>query len=425
MSILDNLFDNGCTLLMKVIVECNRVDNYAELITEYVETYQSEINIQDHQGLTALMYSVKYPSISKILINAGADLLIKNNRGENFFNMIILKCEKYSSHPTFNYLIDVLPLKFFSEVDKKIIRRATKDNLKNAVLLVSNNKLPQRPITFSLTFAINLVKYDKKLIKLIDNYIKWHPAKIDVCNPQYYNKTPFQSACDNYNDSKLNKLNNLRIIKILINYGSNINVKSVNGENELVRASYANSYKLVRLLIRSGIDLDVQDFKHNTALTYNITNNNLRTVEKLINAGANVNLINNDGRNILMTSLLISERLNILTEIIKKIIYATTDLNILDVNNYTALDMLVKSNNLKNVCDHEIFYLLIERGAELNLYKTDKIIKNIVDSYRDKLKYLNQIQKLTDQIKLLEFEIKLHPDSEFVTRLAEHFDSLK
>ena len=86
--------------------------------------------------------------------------------------------------------------------------------------------------------------------------------------------------------------NNFRIdiIRLLIEYGANVNLQDKDGYTALVFASYNGHTEAVKLLLANGADPDLQDNNRRTALMYASHNGHIEIVKLLLAAGAKVNL---------------------------------------------------------------------------------------------------------------------------------------
>lgn len=472
MTYLDNMFDDGITLLMYSITRCNRVDNYDELLKEYICAYPSEINFQDHRGFTALMHSVKYPFISTILIDAEADLAIKNYNSETFFDLVIKNNERYWLHPIFKLLVEKnAPVNIYlgdASVKYYFLRYRLEKNILS--LLCHNfgryvlqyeiqklNRLSQDVDNFDdytlleyaikelndssedVNYFLTVCDYIKNLNEIATSTRKGYGStrkgyvstrKGYVSTNKYFDlvhkknihgHTLFYMACLSY--SKTHNNNYFYIIETLAGVGSDLNLKGTDGYNCLLMACWFNLPNLVELLIKLGADLKLTDASGDTALTTSIIGNNYHIGKILIDAGANINIINHNGDSALM--LILSKTLTDKnTDLVKYLITESTDINNSNNIGLTPLDTFICHKNFEFVCDHEFFLLMIKKGYKLN-HNTGKIIRTVVNNYIQHFEDLDQIKMLTEKNNILKSEIELHPDSGFVSRLSEHFDSLK
>ena len=94
--------------------------------------------------------------------------------------------------------------------------------------------------------------------------------------------------------------NPMRLVKLLIDNGANINMSSKNdGTTPLIatikweKKNHATAW----ILIQSGVNVNARDKKGNTALIYACENNNKYVTKLLLEAGANPNIRNKNGYN--------------------------------------------------------------------------------------------------------------------------------
>jgi ankyrin repeat protein len=93
----------------------------------------------------------------------------------------------------------------------------------------------------------------------------------------------------------------LDIIKLLIEYEVDINVKDENGDSILMIASLYNHLEIAELLIKMGANVNIKD--GDAALMKATRNNRLYLVNLLIKAGAYINIKNKNS----FTALLLAK----------------------------------------------------------------------------------------------------------------------
>ncbi len=126
----------------------------------------------------------------------------------------------------------------------------------------------------------------------------------DINVKNSFGETPLFFAVDLYHNFKCksDEESDL-IIDILLNAGSNPNMK--NNKNELplhIACSYA-AIKVVKLLIQYDALVDIRDGQGNTPLLFASRGNddvNIAIVDILLMSGADINAVNDDGDNALM-----------------------------------------------------------------------------------------------------------------------------
>jgi len=98
-------------------------------------------------------------------------------------------------------------------------------------------------------------------------------------------------------------------LKILVKFSYNLNVKDLNGQTAIIKASERGRLDSVKELIKAGADLNAQDRRGWTALivaaygTGFPETDNCELTELLIKAGADINIEDNWGNNALTNAL--------------------------------------------------------------------------------------------------------------------------
>lgn len=91
------------------------------------------------------------------------------------------------------------------------------------------------------------------------------------------------------------------ILKVLLENGANTNIKNGNEETVLHWASTFEQLESVKLLIDYGADIDIVDNEGNTPLLLaslsSFLHNNMQIIDYLISEGADIKKTNNEGRN--------------------------------------------------------------------------------------------------------------------------------
>lgn len=80
------------------------------------------------------------------------------------------------------------------------------------------------------------------------------------------------------------------VVRELINAGTNINHRNMDGTNALWASLVADSYPIADMLIANGVDIDNQNENGATALMYAASNGKPRWVEYLLDKGADTRL---------------------------------------------------------------------------------------------------------------------------------------
>lgn len=87
----------------------------------------------------------------------------------------------------------------------------------------------------------------------------------------------------------------IRIVKLLTDYGIDPNVSSWSDETPLMIASRCGDYDIVEFLLIYGVDIDAQYYDGNTALILSAIHNNSSVVDLLIEYGADKDIKNRNG----------------------------------------------------------------------------------------------------------------------------------
>ena len=183
----------------------------------------------------------------------------------------------------------------------------------------------------------------------------------------------------------------IECVQALIKAGANVNFIGKDGETALSRACINNQILVAKALIEAGADVNLHAFKwaitnKNTKLVEMLvndktnvdyalllainnyfswkdeeeTNNNLTIIKILIKAGnANVNIQDADQ----CTPLILAAKKDNNVPLVKALIEAGADVNMIDKNGNTAL--LVALENMINM-DNELIKLFVKAGANIN-----------------------------------------------------------
>ena len=128
----------------------------------------------------------------------------------------------------------------------------------------------------------------------------------------------------------------LKLAKLLIEKGANVNVRDTQGDTPLHKS---DNTKLAKLLIENGADIKLRNNKGNTALHEAVAKNNIKTVELLIDKGVDVNVRNNFGQTPL-------HKVKYRKEIAKLLIEKGADVKVRDNKGQTPCDT-VSSEKVK------------------------------------------------------------------------------
>jgi ankyrin repeat protein len=207
------------------IIEATRNENLL-LIRRLLKTTGINVNAQDKDGKTALMWAVIKERLDIVdeLLTKGAKSGI-NLQDKSGHSALILSCLDG------NINIIKLLLKNGADVNAQ-------DNHKNTALIM----------------AISSDKKDIKIIKLILTYTK--PEFIDI--RVVGKNTALILAVLN--------TRNLDIVNTILDYGANVNLQNNVGYSALESAAHAGDIDIVKTLINHGADVNTKDVREDTPL---------------------------------------------------------------------------------------------------------------------------------------------------------------
>lgn len=138
--------------------------------------------------------------------------------------------------------------------------------------------------------------------------------------------------------------------KLLIEAGSNVNLKNENGKTALHNS---HNKEIIRMLINTGADINVKDSDGKTPLHEFAYWKNNEAIKILIESGADINIKDKDGKTPLHYALQLSEPIMEVFEmsdkkfldILQIILDAGADINIKDKDGKTPLKMAIKTKN--------------------------------------------------------------------------------
>lgn len=404
-------FENS-TILMKAVEISNYIPNINPIIKKYIELNPKEVNRRiDH--VTPLMITCMLSGKSstdrtvKILIDAGANLDMVGFDNQTAIMFAVNYYDSSTEH-TIQMLIDA-----GSDLNIKMAN--------------------------GFTLLICAIE-NKNILKIIVE-----SGRVDLNQKNYNGLTALMLARDD-------------CAQILVDAGANLNICDEYNMNALmllsknnIRKNYKTDHNTARILIEASIDLNTINHEGSTALMIMCKSSSseliIQTVQLLINAGADLNILDHQNMNALMIASAYQSESSI--EIIKilikskngqtaliflctntkitdeyylmmrTIVDAGCNLNILDNDNKTAFDYFILSNNFLN----SIFDMFVEHSAKYNINNRQlhKIIKDRAEIINLRLE--NSLLK--SELKIIREKILLHPDSEFVKDIEKHFNSLK
>lgn len=167
------------------------------------------------------------------------------------------------------------------------------------------------------------------------------PVYVRCCEGE----TPIFLACSANCDS--------RIVSALLDAGSDPTVENNEQQSPL---HVVSDIKLAKLLITSGADVNASDFNKYTPLHSAVEKNNADLVDLLLNAGADTSLRELNGLNPLMLSFQHHFRA------VRRLLDCTKDMNTLANDGWSALMLAINAGAI------EVALELLRRGAAVDVY---------------------------------------------------------
>ena len=143
------------------------------------------------------------------------------------------------------------------------------------------------------------------LLKYIDEYLKFHPKKVNITNQEGITPLMLASKYSNYKS-------NIETIKILLKNNADVNAQDKYGRTALMHAlmfcANDRAIESVKILLKHGADVNIQDTNKFTALMYAVSILHSQRSEKvikiLIDCGTNIELLNYQNRNVITMAFL-------------------------------------------------------------------------------------------------------------------------
>jgi len=296
LSIVDRVFKNGATALMKATLGRNRTNNAGNKeIVELLLNAKADPDIQDLRGNTALILAAEHckAEIVELLLNNGANPNIKT------------------------FAKDMVT--FRSQNDWTALMNAARKGHKEIVRLLLDAKADPNIQSKSGNTALILAT-DLDIIRLL--------LKAGV-NPNIQNEAGVGILIKSAKNGRID------IVKELIDVNADLNVKNSAGDTPLILAAAQGHKEIVELLINAKADLNVQNQFGETALTWAAFQGHTDIVKILIEAKANLNIQNQFGSTSLM---LAADKRH--KEVVKLLLDAGADSNIKDNDGRTVLSRL-------------------------------------------------------------------------------------
>lgn len=145
-----------------------------------------------------------------------------------------------------------------------------------------------------------------------------------------------------------------QIMQLLLDYGADVNQRTIDGYTALHATSQRDHYKSLRVLLDSHANVNAAGPNNAHAIHFATQNGNHELVELLIQYGADLNVkIEDTG----LTPLMIASQLG-LVKIVTILVLSGVDLDAEDAVGNTALHFAAREGN------HNIAYILLAAGAD-------------------------------------------------------------
>ncbi|MEI0608198.1 ankyrin repeat domain-containing protein, partial [Brachyspira pulli] len=177
---------------------------------------------------------------------------------------------------------------------------------------------------------------------------------------------------------------NMDNIRVLVNYGLDVNMLNNYGQTVLIWAASVNNFEVLKIFLEGGADTDLKDKYGYTPLIYASRDGKTEMVKLLLKYRANPNIRDDDGLTALMRATL-----NNYSDIVKILLENKANANIQDNRGYTALIWAATYGKTESA------KLLLSYGANPNIknnrgetaYDTAKINKryeivNLLERYK-------------------------------------------
>ena len=249
-------YNYKCCTPLFVAATCGNVE-----ILRFLVENGANVNVTEDFGLTPLMAAVENQFLDSVtfLIDQGADVNLQDSS-----DLTVL-------HYATEVSIDPLSCLIVKQLINcgANINAVTNDDKLTPLMLACKNK------------NVSVV-----------NCLLQNGANVALTSDNGW--TALHFVVDEFNDSS-------EILRSLLNYGADVNARSIHNETPLMVASRSRDVETVTLLIEQGAYVDLQDEKDNTALHNAVSRKSEEIVGTLLNAGAS-NLCNSQG----MTPLLLA-----------------------------------------------------------------------------------------------------------------------
>ncbi|XP_076285931.1 transient receptor potential cation channel subfamily A member 1-like [Lasioglossum baleicum] len=298
-----------CTAVM-----CGNLELVEDLLKNGTDVNMLNGNIYYRNSLLHRAVNEKQVQMAKLLINYGANVNVKDTREET---------------PIVNAI---------QNRDTKMIE----------LLLTNGADIKEDPkVVCTAVRCRNL--------ELVEDLLK-NGADINALDNMYFGNSFLHMAV---------KTKQVQMVKLLINYGANVNVKDSQGETPIVNAIQNRDKKMIELLLTNGVDIK-EDPK---VLRAAVENGNLKIVEDILMEGADVNMLlianSSIGRFLPLHKAVMQRQLEMANVLIK---YGA-NVNAKDSDGATPIFYAI------NKMDTEMIELLLINGADIKFHPNIQRVK--------------------------------------------------
>jgi ankyrin repeat protein len=267
----------------------------------------AKMDIQNLGGETALMLAAaKYPQVVKLLLDKGANILLRQDAKHNFTPNALDKAAIYGNMECAKLILEkAKSLGVKDEVIRVALRWAVVSNqLEMAKYLLDEGA----NVEGNDTYAGYTPLMETSMLEMVQLLIS-RGANVNAKNKM--NSTPLHKAVFNYIKGETKEKDCDEILNLLIAKGADVNVQDNNGITPLMGA--VQKISPTKILIEKGARLDIQNNNGETALMYAVKGGLVKVVvmipvigsyndaaKLLLSKGANVNLQDKWGKTALM-----------------------------------------------------------------------------------------------------------------------------
>lgn len=321
--IIKNFIDVGAKPIERQLP--NLVENFDEkfLLDILTKFPNMNLNVKDEKGNTILLAVVKMHfslQTIQLLVEKGANPLVKNNREENAIHKYMERnCldDTKENRDTLNYLISLgIPINDVNiDGETPLILAAKYKNFNTISTLIENGANPNLGKIDGLSILDYLIKngegqffsdfYDKGA-KLTENtpflalestssdcFEKLINLNIDVNQRNTVGRSLLMESISYYKKDRA---------KLLLEKGADINIIDNKGETALILATKKHDSERVEMLLKFGADTNIKNNNGDTALLLATENGDSKIVEMLLNFKADANIKNNSGNSSLIVA---------------------------------------------------------------------------------------------------------------------------